>query len=57
MKLDAGTTEHRPAPSEVATWPNSLMALSMLLDQAELNDQGLIGEYQLGNTSRSLDRS
>jgi hypothetical protein len=28
------------------------MALSMLVDQAELNDHGVIGEYQLGNTSR-----
>jgi hypothetical protein len=28
---------HRPAPSEVASWQNSLMALSMLVDQAELN--------------------
>jgi hypothetical protein len=46
---------HRPAPSEVASWQNSLMALSMLLDQAELNDHGVILEYQLGNTSRRLD--
>src|SRR5688500_14513323 len=46
---------HRPAPSEVASWQNSLMALSMLVDQAELNDHGVIGEYQLGNTSRRLD--
>ncbi len=46
---------HRPAPSEVASWQNSLMALSMLVDQAELNDHGVILEYQLGNTSRRLD--
>jgi hypothetical protein len=46
---------HRPAPSEVASWQNSPMALSMLLDQAELNDHGVILEYQLGNTSRRLD--
>ena len=46
---------HRPAPSEVASWQNSLMALSMLADQAELNDHGVILEYQLGNTSRRLD--
>ena len=45
---------HRPARSEVASWQNSLMALSMLVDQAELNDHGAIGEYQLGNTSRRL---
>ena len=46
---------HRPAPSEVGAWQNSLMALSMLVDQAELNAQGVILEYQLGNTSRRLD--
>jgi DUF2075 family protein len=45
----------KPAPSEVHSWQNSLMALSMLLDQAELNDHGVILEYQLGNTSRRLD--
>ena len=44
-----------PGPGEVAAWQNSLMALSMLLDQAELNDHGVILEYQLGNTSRRLD--
>ena len=33
---------HRPAPSEVASWQNSLMALEMLVDQAELNDHGVM---------------
>jgi hypothetical protein len=33
---------HRPAPSEMASWQNSLMALSMLVDQAELNDNGVV---------------
>ena len=46
---------HRPAPSDVASWQNSLMALSMLVDQAEMHDHGVIGGYQLGNTSRRLD--
>jgi DUF2075 family protein/DNA replication protein DnaC len=46
---------HRPSPNEVASWQNSLMALSMLVDQAALNDHGIILEYQLGNTSRRLD--
>jgi hypothetical protein len=46
---------HRPAPTEVASWQNSLMALSMLVDQAELNDHGVILEYQLGKPSRRLD--
>ena len=30
---------HKPAPSEVASWQSGLMALSMLVDQAEPNDQ------------------
>jgi hypothetical protein len=46
---------NKPAPSEVHSWQNSLMALSMLVDQAQLNDHGVILEYQLGNTSRRLD--
>jgi hypothetical protein len=46
---------HKPAQSEYNAWQNSLMALSMLVDQAELNDHGVILEYQLGNTSRRLD--
>jgi uncharacterized protein (DUF169 family) len=41
----------------VASWQNSLMALSMRLDQAELNDHGVILEYQLGNTSHCSDFS
>jgi hypothetical protein len=31
------------------------MALSMLVDQAELDDHGVILAYVLGNTSRRLD--
>ena len=46
---------HKPAPSEVHAWQNSLTALALLVDQAELNDHGVILEYQLGNTSRRLD--
>src|SRR3989337_164500 len=46
---------YRPGPSEVASWQNSLMALSMLVDQAKLTDHGVILEYQLGNTSKRLD--
>ena len=33
---------HRPAPSGVASWQNSLLTPSMLVDQAELNDHGVI---------------
>jgi hypothetical protein len=32
---------HKPSPIEVASWQNSLIALSMLVDQAELNDHAL----------------
>ena len=46
---------HKPSPNEVHSWQNSLMALQLLLDQAELNDHGVILAYQLGNTSRRLD--
>lgn len=46
---------HRPGAAEFASWQNSLMALSMVIGQAELTDHGLILEYQLGNTSRRLD--
>ena len=46
---------HRPPANEVASWQNSLTALALLVDQAELNDHGVILEYQLGNTSRRLD--
>ena len=46
---------HNPPPSEVASWQNSLTALALLVDQAQLNDHGVILEYQLGNTSRRLD--
>jgi hypothetical protein len=46
---------HKPASSEFNAWQNSLMALSTLVDQAELKDHGVILEYQLGNTSGRLD--
>ena len=46
---------HRPGAAEFASWQNSLMALSMVIGQAELTDHGVILEYQLGNTSRRLD--
>jgi len=46
---------HRPGPSEVASWQNSLQALALLISQAKLEDHGVILEYQLGNTSKRLD--
>jgi hypothetical protein len=38
---------HKPAPSEVHSWQNSLMALALLVDQAELNDHGRAHRRQL----------
>ena len=46
---------HKPGGAEFASWQNSLTALALVIDQAELSDHGVILEYQLGNTSRRLD--
>jgi len=46
---------HQPGGAEFNSWQNSLTALALLIDQAELDDHGVILEYQLGNTSRRLD--
>ena len=57
-KLRGGYTtqiDHRPAPSKVNAWHNSLVALSMLVGEVELNDHGVILGYQFGDTSRRLD--
>jgi len=35
---------HKPPPGEVHAWQNSPMALSMLVDQADPNDLGVILE-------------
>lgn len=45
----------RPAPSEVTSWQNSLRALKDVIKGAELNDHGVLLEYQLPLTSRRLD--
>jgi DUF2075 family protein len=46
---------HKPGGAEYASWQNSLTALALLVNQAELHDHGVILEYQLGNTSKRLD--
>jgi DUF2075 family protein len=46
---------HKPGGPEFASWQNSLTALALVIDQADLTDHGVILEYQLGNTSRRLD--
>ncbi len=44
-----------PSPSEVASWRNSLRAMALVFDRAELKDNGVLLEYQLPATSRRLD--
>ena len=46
---------HKPGAAEFASWQNSLTSLALLVSQADLDDHGVILEYQLGNTSRRLD--
>jgi len=46
---------YRPSPSEVASWQNSLRAMSDVLQLADLRDQGILVELQLPLTSRRLD--
>ncbi len=46
---------HKPGGPEFASWQNSLTALALAIDQAELTDHGVILEYKLGNTNRRLD--
>jgi len=45
----------RVPPSEVNSWRNSLRAMSQVFEQADLNDHGVILEYQLPVTSKRLD--
>lgn len=44
-----------PSDSEVRSWQNSLKAISLVFDHAQLDDQGVILEYQLPLTSKRLD--
>ena len=46
---------YKPGPAEFNAWQNSLQALALLINQAKLEDHGVILEYQLGNTSKRLD--
>lgn len=45
----------KPGPQEVASWKNSLRALSLVFIDADLRDHGVILEYQLPLMSRRLD--
>lgn len=46
---------YQPPPSEVHSWRNSLRAMSLTIQYAELRDVGVMLEYQLPLTSRRLD--
>lgn len=45
----------KPSDSEVRSWQNSLRAVSQVIERAELDDNGIILEYQLPLTSKRLD--
>jgi len=44
-----------PSPSEVNSWRNSLSQLSLVMNEAKLDDHGVLLEYQLPLTSKRLD--
>lgn len=46
---------YRPPDAEVRSWQNSLSRFARVLDIADLQDQGVIVEYQLPLTSKRLD--
>jgi len=46
---------YRPSSSEVASWQNSLRAMSQALQLGGLTEQGILVELQLPLTSRRLD--
>lgn len=44
-----------PSDSEVRSWQNSMRAVSQVIEHNDLNDNGIILEYQLPLTSKRLD--
>ena len=46
---------YRPSPSEIGSWRNSLRAMSLIVNDAKLDDHGVMLEYQLPMSSRRLD--
>lgn len=46
---------HRPSPSEVTSWANSLPVLAEDLRRAELSSAGIVIEYMLPLSSKRLD--
>jgi len=50
-----GYYRYWPAPSEVASWRNSLRATAQVFEEAGLRDHGVLLEYQLPQASQRLD--
>ncbi len=46
---------YNPSPGEIRSWQNSLRALSQVFTYSNLDDNGVILEYQLPLTSKRLD--
>lgn len=46
---------YRPSPGEVNSWRNSLRAMCNVVQYANLDDNGLVLEYQLPMSSKRLD--
>ena len=46
---------YNPSPAEVGSWRNSLRAMAQVLDYSNLNDHGVLLEYQLPLSSLRLD--
>src|SRR5262245_26532834 len=44
-----------PPPSEIRAWQESLRALAQVFTETDLDDHGVLLEYQLPLTSRRLD--
>jgi|TARA_Y100000294_G_scaffold44298_1_gene40827 hypothetical protein len=46
---------YNPSNNEIRSWQNSLRAICQIIEHSNLNDNGIILEYQLPLTSRRLD--
>lgn len=46
---------YNPSPNEVMSWRNSLLRLSLIMEDCSLTNHGVFIEYQLPLTSRRLD--
>lgn len=46
---------YRPSPGEVNSWRNSLRAMALIVQDAKLDDHGVLLEYQLPLSSKRLD--